>query len=115
MSKTKIGALKYYVKLRKQTDIPAMGGTINPTFEDVADVWADHEPVGNAIFYGTKQVGEDVTDRFVIRRNSAINERTLTSSHVIEHEGQRYRIKRASDLRGEHRFVMLETEGLGNA
>jgi SPP1 family predicted phage head-tail adaptor len=102
------------IKIRKQTDLPAMGGTVTQDFEDMANAWAKHQPVGNAIFFGTKQVGEAVTDRFIIRRSNAVNERTVTSSHVIEYDGLRYRVKRAADINGAKRFVMLEVENLGN-
>lgn len=102
------------ILLRKQTDLPAMGGTVTNTYEDMAHAWAKHEPVGNAIFYGTKQVGEDVTDRFVFRRTDTVNERTVTSSHVVEYSGLRYRVKRATDIKGARKFVMLEVENLGN-
>lgn len=102
------------IKLRKQTDIPAMGGTVTNNYADMADVWAKHEPVGNAIYFGTKQVGESVTDRFIFRRSDIANERTVTSSHIVEYNGQRYRVKRATDVKGAKKFTMLEVENLGN-
>jgi SPP1 family predicted phage head-tail adaptor len=102
------------IKIREQADLPAMGGTVTQNFTDLADVWAKHQPVGNAIYFGTKQVGESVTDRFIIRRSLTVNERTVTANHVVEYDGQRYRVKRAADINGEKRFVMLEVENLGN-
>lgn len=103
------------ILIRKQTDQPVMGGTVNQTFDAGKQVWAKHHPVGNAIFFGTKQVGEDVTDRFIIRRSSDFTEQNITSSHVIDFDGQRYRVKRCSDLEGKRLFLIIETEGLGNA
>jgi SPP1 family predicted phage head-tail adaptor len=102
------------IDIREQTDIPAMGGTVTNTFSAPIPVWAKHQPVGNAIFFGTKQVGENITDRFIIRRSLTVNEKTVTANHVVEYDGQRYRVRRAADINGARKFVMLEVENLGN-
>ncbi len=46
-------------------------------------------------------------------QGSESNEVTITGEHVAEYTGLRYRVKRASDLNGERRFVVLEVEALG--
>ncbi|MDP3088863.1 MAG: phage head closure protein [Methylotenera sp.] len=114
MSLPVAGELNRLISIKVQADIPAMGAAITQNFTLLATVWAKHQPVGSAIFFGTKQVGEDVTDRFIIRRNATINEQTVSANHVIEFNGNRYRVRRASDLEGARQFVMIEAEGLGN-
>lgn len=92
-----------------------MGGGVTPSYTVVATVWAKVEPVGGALYFGTKQVGEQITDRVFIRRTSLLTERTITGDHELECDGQRYRVRRASAVGGGKAFVMLEVECLGNA
>jgi SPP1 family predicted phage head-tail adaptor len=114
MSLPAAGELNRLIAIKTQLDQPAMGAAITKNFTLFATVWAKHHPVGSAIFFGTKQVGEDVTDRFIIRRQNAINEQTVTANHVIEFKNTRYRVRRASDLEGARQFTMIEAECLGN-
>lgn len=107
------GDLNRRVTLRKWQDVAAAGFGIDATFDAGATVWASVEPVGSAIFWGTQQIENGITHRIIVRRTAAINEIAITGEHVAEHAGQRYRIKRASDLNGERRFVVFEVEVLG--
>lgn len=115
MTEPQAGELNRRVVIKRWQDMPAMSGSITVSDTLVATVWAKIEPVGNAIFFGTKQVGEDVTDRIYIRRTSALTERTITGEHVCESGGLRYRVRRASALNGEKKFVLLDVECLGDA
>lgn len=114
MSLPAAGELNRLLVVKQQGDIPAMGAAVTQNFTHVATVWAKHQPVGSAIFFGTKQVGEDVTDRFIVRRNSVINEQIVTANHVVEFNNTRYRVRRASDLEGARQYTMIEVECLGN-
>lgn len=114
MSLPSAGELNRRIVIKAKQDMPAMGGGISVSDTVVATVWAKHQPVGAALFFGTKQNEEGVTDRFIVRRSATVTERSITGEHVIEWDGQRYRVKRASDLEGARRFVMIETENLGN-
>jgi len=113
------GKLNRRVTLRKQSDIPAMGAAITQTFDAGKEVWANVEPVGNAIFHGTKQVGEHVTHRIIVRyQPGVVTDMTITGDHVIDQvissETIRYRVRRASDLHDDRTFVLIEAECLGN-
>jgi len=110
----KAGELTRLIAIKSQTDMPAMGAAVSQEFTLMGEVWAKHQPVGNAIFYGTKQVGENVTDRFIVRRNKCVNEQTITANHVIEFDCTRYRVRRASDLGGLRQFTSIEAERLGH-
>lgn len=114
MKEPSTGELNRRITIKGWQDMPAMGGGITQTFDAGVGAWAKREPVGNAIFFGTKQVDESVTDRFIVRRSSQLTERTITGEHVIECEGQRFRVKRASAMNGGRTFVVIEAEGLGN-
>ncbi|HSH72347.1 MAG TPA: phage head closure protein [Methylophilaceae bacterium] len=109
------GELTRRIKIRAVKDNPVMGGGVAQQYTDLATVWAKHEPVGSAIFFGTQQVDAAVTDRFTVRFSSEITDKTVTANHVIEFSGSRYRIRRVSDWQGAHKFVLIETEQLGNA
>lgn len=91
-----------------------MGTGISPTFTTLAEAWAKIEPVGTAIFFGSKQVGESVTHRITLRRSAAVTEGTVTGEHVVESGGLRYRVKRATPLNGKKVWLMLEVEELGS-
>lgn len=114
MSLPNAGELTRYIVIKSQSDMPTMGAAITQNFTNLATVWAKHQPVGSAIFFGTKQIGEDITDRFIVRRTDIINEQTVTANHVVEVENTRYRVRRASDLEGARQFTMIEAECLGN-
>lgn len=114
MKEPAAGELNRRIVIKGWQDMPAMGGGIAQTFDAGVPAWAKREPVGNAIFFGTKQIDETVTDRFIVRRSSQLTERTITGEHVIECEGQRFRVKRASAMNGGKNFVVIEAEGMGN-
>lgn len=109
------GDLSRRLVIKRRQDMPAMGGGVTPSYTTVATVWAKLEPVGGALFFGTKQVGEEVTDRIFMRRTAALTERTITGEHECECDGQRYRVRRASAVNGGRVWLMLEVENLGNA
>lgn len=114
MNEPSAGELKSRILIKGWQDMPAMGGGITPTYDAGTPAWAKRESVGNAIYFGTAQVGEGVTDRFIIRRSSLLTERTITIEHVVEHDGQRFRVKRTSMLNGEKKFVVIEVGVLGD-
>lgn len=109
------GELDRRITIKRWQDMPAMSGSITPSDTLVGAVWAKIEAVGNAIFFGTRQVGEDITHRIYLRRTSLLTERTITGEHVIESGGQRFRVRRASNLNAGRTWLLLEVEDLGNA
>lgn len=114
MNEPNTGDLIYLVTVKKWHDAAAMSGGITQTFDEAVDAWASIDPVGNAIYFGTKQVGEDVTHRIITHYTDAINDRKITAEHVVEYDNQRYRVRRASNLNGQRIWVMLEVELLGD-
>lgn len=108
------GDLIYLITIKKWHDAASMAGGIDQTFDTPLDAWASIEPVGNSIFFGTKQINESVTDRMMMHCTDLINDRTITAEHVVEHENSRYRVRRATNLNGRKIFLMLEVEHLGD-
>lgn len=109
------GELNRRIAIMLQSDAPAVTFGLDTSYGTPLTVWAKHEPVGAGIFFGTQQVGEAVTDRFYVRRFTGTTPEEVTVAHVVEFNGQRYRVRRASDLAGAKRITVIETEHLGAA
>lgn len=107
------GLLNRRILLRKWHDVPVGGFGVTQTFDAGTAMWASFQPVGAALFYGTQQVESGVTHQVTIRRSQALNELTITSEHVVEQKGIRYRVKRAKNLLDEDVWVVLDVEQLG--
>lgn len=103
-----VGELNRLVTIRRWQDVPNAAFGVDQTFDAGVQVWAKVEPVAGAIYYGTKQTGENVTHRFVIRYRIGI-----TAEHVVEYAGVRYRIQRVSDMNDARRFTVIEAQELG--
>lgn len=111
------GELKTPVLIRKRTDVPTMGTGMVENYSDGIEAWAKISPVGNALFFGTQQVGTNVTDHILIRRDDdrGLTPVEITGDHVVDDEVDmlRYRVRRASDVQGARWAVLLEVELLG--
>ena len=103
-----LGELRDLVKLRLWADVPNGLAGLDQTFDAGTDIFAKIEPVGGATYWGTKQTGESITDRFYVHYLEGV-----TAQHVIEYEGRRYRVKRTAPLGNARRFTMIETTNLG--
>lgn len=101
------------VRIREWQDVPAIGTGIEQTQDSGVAVWASITPTGAALFYGTQQVETTVTHRLKTWRTARVNALVITGSHVAEHKGMRYRVKRATDLDAHDAFVQLDLEQLG--
>lgn len=106
----RIGALRDRVTLRLWEDTATGEAAATPVFTDVATLFGRLEPIGDGIFFGAIQVGTGVTHRLWLRHRS-----DLTVRHVVEHGGQRYRVRRVSDLEGAGRFTLALLEHWGAA
>lgn len=102
------GDLNRRVTLRRRTDLPATDAGLTSLFSDERKRWARIEPVGTAIYSGSVQVDDRITHRITLRYLGV-----LTTDFEVVHAEVIYRVKRATDLNGGHRFTMLEVEELG--
>lgn len=112
MSKIQIGELTRRVWIRKWMDVP--NGSFGIT--QVVDVgirrFAKIQPVSGVLYWGTKQVGEEITHKIFVRYAGCKPE-SITGAHVVEAEGRRYRVKRATDVE-DRKFTMIEVTDIGN-
>ncbi|MEK6788503.1 MAG: head-tail adaptor protein [Pseudomonadota bacterium] len=86
-------------------------------FADVAVVdgpplyrWASVIPVSSATYWGSRQIDTGVTHLIVLRHCEQVSSR-----HVVEAEGLRYRVMRLKGSVGAKRWTWLECELLGSA
>lgn len=109
------GNLNRQILIRQRSDLPAMGGGQTETYTAGKSAFAELRPVGNATFFGTQQVGENVTHSFVVRSRAedGITAYGITADFVIDCEGYRYRVKRCDELQGERHTLLIQTELLG--
>lgn len=108
------GEMNRRITIKEHQDMPAMGGGLTQSYPELGKAWAKIEPVGTAIYTGTQQTGEAVTHRIMFRRRTGLTERDVTSAHVVEYAGYRYRVKRATNMNDADNFVALDVEELGH-
>lgn len=113
MKRPQIGELNKRVQIRKWQDVPDVDEGIEQTYNAGVPAWARIDPVGSALFYGLQQVETTVTHRLAAWRTPQINADVIGGSHVVDHAGMRYRVRRATDLNGGGVFVLLDLEQLG--
>ena len=109
------GELNRRILLRLQTDVPNAGFGLDPTYSAGTALWAKHEPVHSLAIRAGQQTGEAPTDFFWVRRAGTIGTRPedLTAAHVIDWDGQRYRVLEAIDVNGARRFTRITVKLLG--
>lgn len=102
------GDLNRRVTLRRRDDLPAADGTLVSQFSEEKQRWASIDPVGTAIYSGSVQADDKITHRITLRYLGAV-----PIDFEVVHGDVVYRVKRAADMNGGHRFTLLEVEELG--
>lgn len=106
MKAPQIGRMRDPVKLLAWSDRPVDRDDTVSQYELVAAFWAKIEPVGGGLFYGNTQIDTGVTHRMFCRYRT-----DMTAEHVIEtNDGERYRIRRITNLEGANRFSVVDLE-----
>lgn len=99
------------VTLYLWSDVPTGLDALTHQNSSMMLLWADKQPIMGRAYQDGVAIENKVTDRFVFRRPP--NGLLITQHHVIEHTGQRYRVKRVVDLDSEQK-ILVETECLGS-
>lgn len=102
------GDLNRRVTLRRRSDSPANNGGLASQFSEEKKRWARIEPVGTAIYNGSVQADSKITHRITLRYLGV-----LPVDFEVVHGDVIYRVRRATDLNGSHKFTTLEVEELG--
>lgn len=109
------GELQRRVTLRRWTSEPNVEMGITETYDAGITRWAKLEPVSGAVYWGSKQVGEEMTHRIWLRFGTGTRPEDITQQHVIDYPNgnARYRVLRATNVGDAQRFTMLEVKLLG--
>lgn len=85
------------------------GTGLREEFKPLFSTWCKLEPTGALTYwFGKVQLDTEVTHRITVRRTERTKPEKLTSQIVVEVEGARFKILRASDLEGAERFTVLD-------
>lgn len=102
---TSIGALRARVTIQRENPVATGGGGYVPGWSNVADVWAQLEPVsGREILQGARLEGR-VTHRAVMRYRADV-----TAGMRLVFGARLFRIQAALDLGARNRFTQLLIE-----
>ncbi len=111
-----IGKLNRRLVIKRRTDEPDGDYDVQATFDPIATVWANIEPVGGGTYYGSKQTDTTVTHRMIVRRWPETTwPSNITGDYQLECDGMSYRPHRISDANGARRFTVIEVEELGQS
>jgi hypothetical protein len=106
------GDLRQRIRIDRWQDQPVGSFAIQASVAAGFYVWARVQAVGGQIYYGSKQTGDNITHRFLVRSmRGKTDPPSLTAEHVLEASSMRYRVRRVYDL--EQRFTVIEATELG--
>ena len=101
------GQLRHRVTIALRQDVPDAFTGLDETHVQPAPVWAGLFPVGGATWIGSRQVGDAITHRIVIRYRPGI-----TADHEVTKGARRFRIRRVSDWEERGRWTLMDCEEL---
>lgn len=107
------GELNRRVLLRAWTDIPNIASGIDQTFAADVQLWAKVEPVRGLAIRAGMATGETPTHLFWLRYAAGRTAEDITTSHVFEHAGHRYRVLDAINVDDAREWVRVSTKLLG--
>jgi len=109
------GELQRRVTVRRRTSQPNVDMGLTETFDAGFSRWAKIDPVSGAAYWGSMQVGEEMTHRIWLRYGTGTKPEDITQQHVIDYPNGnvRYRVLRSINVGDAQRFTMLEVKHLG--
>ncbi len=108
ITEPRAGDLNRHVTLRRRSDSPSDEGGLASQFSEEKKRWARIEPVGTAIYHNSVQTDAKITHRITLRYLGV-----LPIDFEVVHGATVYRVRRATDMNGRHKFTVLEVEELG--
>lgn len=106
-----IGELRHPVRILLRADQPDGDAGVTEGYTEIARRRARIEPVGSGVYVGSVQIAATITHRITIRYFAG-----LTTSHVLEDgRGNRYAVRRPTNLDGLGVWTLIEAEQVGGA
>lgn len=106
------GDLRRRIKIRTWSDVPNAAFGLDQVFDAGLTVWAKHEPIHGLALRAGAQTDEVATDLFYVRRIAGTLPHEITSAHVVEFAGRRYRVMDTLDVDGERKFTRITAKDL---
>lgn len=107
------GELRERIALRLWSDVPNVAFGIDQSFDSGITRWAKHEAIHGLVLRAGVQTDEAPTDLFWIRASAGTQPYDITSNHVIEWRGRRYRVMDTITVGVAHRFTRITAKDLG--
>lgn len=107
------GELTRRIQIRLQTDVPNVGMGVDQTFDAGIARWAKREPVHGLALRAGMNTSEAPTDLFWVRRGPGTTPEEITTGHVIDWNGRRYRVLDTIDVDDARRFTRVTAKDLG--
>lgn len=109
-----IGELAKRIAIYRCQDQPTGTVDLQQTLSGSMKAWAKIIAVGAQTYYSSKQTGDNVTHRFIVRTvPGKIDARNITLEHEIKYDGLRYRIRRVNHIGATRLFTVIEATELG--
>lgn len=107
------GELNRRIQIRLRSDVPNASFGVDETYDTGIPRWAKKEPVHSLAIRAGQNTGEEPTDFFWVRWGTGTKPTDLTSSHVIDYAGRRYRLLDSIDVDDQRRFTRITAKDLG--
>jgi hypothetical protein len=107
------GELNRRILIRLQTDVANASFGVDQTYSSGLPLWAKKEPIHSIAIRAGMNTDEAPTDLFWVRYGTGTKPADLTTSHVIDLAGRRYRVLDTIDVDDRHVFTRISAKDLG--
>ena len=101
-----IGKLKKRLDIQTFTEVPSAQYATTKTWTTTATVWGNIEPIKGSVYFASKQIGENVTHKIIVRFPAS----SITTENWVLHNSIRYRIRAVRNLAQDNRYIELMCE-----
>ncbi|MDO9236002.1 MAG: phage head closure protein [Aquabacterium sp.] len=107
------GEFNRRVHLCLWSEMPNAAFGLDQTYDPGINRWAKVEPVYSLTIRAGMNTGETPTHLFWLRYGTGTKPADITASHVIEHDGRRYRVMDSIDVDDRRIFTRISAKDLG--
>ena len=107
------GELNRRILIRQWADVPNVSFGIDQTFDAGITRWAKKDPIHGLQIRMGAQTAEVPTDLFFVRAGTGTRPEDITTTHVVEFNGRRYRVLDAIDVNGAGEYTRITAKDLG--
>jgi len=101
------------VRFRLRTEAPNSFYGVDEILDQGRLLWAKVDPVHGLSNRTGMQTAEVPTHLIWVRYTPSTRPQNFTASHVLDHQGRRYRVLDAIDVGNRHRYTRVSVKDLG--